>query len=102
MLIVLTISFFIRALLLTIGTIVLVEAHHAVWVPFCTVCVTLYLIFGELVPIATIFWYHLYSSPKKAKANDDPLSADHQSIHSEKSLARKTEPLAHSMSECES
>ena len=62
MLIVLTVSFLIRSFLLTIGTIELVTVHRQ-WVSFCTICVTLFLILGELVPIATIFWYHLYSKP---------------------------------------
>lgn len=67
MLVVLAISFFLRAALA--GAIIYFYklGSNEQWTAVCTLLVTCYLFFGELVPISFVFVYHIYSGPQFSK-----------------------------------
>lgn len=67
MLIVLATSFLIRAILAGVVIYSFEIVSNSKWTTFCTLLVTCYLFFGELVPIAFVFVYHILSGPQFSK-----------------------------------
>lgn len=72
MLVVLAISFFFRAAFT--GAIVYLYklGSNEKWTAACTLLVTCYLFFGELVPITFVFVYHVYSGPQFSNEENKP------------------------------
>lgn len=83
MLIVLALSFLLRAVL--VGTLIyLYELHtREQWSALCTLLVTCYLLLGELVPIAFVFCYHIYSGPQFGSDESKPAKAVMRGTHRE-------------------
>lgn len=70
MLIILAVSFFLRAVFLALVIWIYELINDGVWTPACTWLTTSYLLFGEIIPIGFVFWYHIYSGPQIKKSDE--------------------------------